>query len=113
MIEILDDFVQTRLDEIIPQRSHSEDWDLDSISELIGSVIPVDTAKLKNDIYSMTRDDLIEFIKKVALDIYELKEQRIGSDRMRFFERAIILSIIDGEWKDTNCSECHTGGEME
>ena len=61
VIEILDDFVQTRIEEIIPHRSHSEDWDLDSISELIGSVIPVDTAKLKDDIY--------DFVKKFDIDL--------------------------------------------
>ena len=100
VIEILDDFVKTRIDELIPVRSHAEDWDIDGISELIGSVIPVDTAKLQDNLYSMTRDDLIEFIKKVALDIYKIKEERIGADRMRIFERFIILRIIDEEWKD-------------
>jgi preprotein translocase subunit SecA len=100
VIEILDDFVQTRIDEIIPGRAHPEDWNLDQISELIGSVIPVDIPKLQKNIYSMTREDLVEFIKKVALDIYELKEARIGPDRMQIFERFIILRIIDEEWKD-------------
>jgi preprotein translocase subunit SecA len=100
VIEILDDFIQTRLDEIIPARAHPEDWNIDGISEVLGSVIPIDVTRLRQDIYSMTRDDLVEFLKKGALDIYQIKEQRIGPERMQIFERFIILRIIDEEWKD-------------
>jgi preprotein translocase subunit SecA len=36
----------------------------------------------------------------MAMEIYDLKEKRVGDERMRVFERFLILRVIDDEWKD-------------
>ncbi len=100
VIEILDDFIQTRVDEFIQPKSHPEDWEIDALLDSIVAAIPLDVARVKEKLYSLTRDDLVDLLKTMALEIYDLKESRIGSERMRIFERFLILRIIDDEWKD-------------
>ena len=100
LLQILDDFVHNRVEEFIEPRSHPEDWDIDNFLESINTVIPVDSKKIKSELYSLDREHLVEEIKKSALDFYEVKEKRIGPERMRVFERFLILRIIDDEWKD-------------
>jgi preprotein translocase subunit SecA len=97
---ILSEFIEVEVDRIIGGQKHTEDWDIDSMIETIGSVIPVDVKNLKENIYSMDQDGLVEQIKKDAMAIYDVKEKRYGSERMRLIERFIILRIIDDEWKD-------------
>jgi preprotein translocase subunit SecA len=43
---------------------------------------------------------LAESIWQVATTLYDAKEQRIGPDLMRQYERHILLQIIDAAWKD-------------
>ncbi|MCK4560479.1 MAG: preprotein translocase subunit SecA [Calditrichia bacterium] len=100
VLDTLDEFVENRVKEFIQQKSHPEDWEIDGLLESISSVIPLDIVSIKNKVYSLDRDELIELIKSMALEIYDLKEHRIGSERMRVFERFLVLRIIDDEWKD-------------
>ena len=98
--EILSEYVQIQIDRILGGQRHTEDWDIDMIVETMGGVIPIDSQSLKDNIYSMDQDALVDRIMNDALAIYDVKEKRYGSERMRLIERFIILRIIDDEWKD-------------
>jgi len=98
--EILEDFVYTRVAEFIDEKSHAEDWNIDALMESIGSAIPMDPRPIKENIYSMDYDSLIDKIISSAQEVYNFKEERIGSERMRIFERFLMLRVIDDEWKD-------------
>jgi preprotein translocase subunit SecA len=100
ILDTLDEFVELRIDEYIPQKSHPEDWEIDGLLESISAVIPLDVKSIKDKIYTLNRDELTELITSMALEIYDIKEARIGSERMRVFERFLILRVIDDEWKD-------------
>jgi preprotein translocase subunit SecA len=100
VLDILDEFVENRVSESVQQKAHPEDWEIDGLLESINSVIPLDVSSIKDQVYSLDREQLIDLIKSKALEIYELKESRIGSDRMRVFERFLVLRVIDEEWKD-------------
>lgn len=39
-----------------------------------------------------------EELKKRAMEIYEAKEQEIGSDEMRELERVVMLKVVDEKW---------------
>jgi preprotein translocase subunit SecA len=97
---ILSEYVDVQVDHIIGDQRHAEDWDIDLLLETMGMVIPVDITAMKENLYSMDRDTFEEQVKKHAMAIYDVKEKRYGSERMRLIERFIILRIIDDEWKD-------------
>jgi preprotein translocase subunit SecA len=100
VVEILSEYVEVQIDRLIGGQRHTEDWDVDLLFETMGGVIPIDISNIKENLYAMDQDALIEQIKKHALAIYDIKENRYGSERMRLIERFIILRIIDDEWKD-------------
>ena len=100
VLDILDEFVESRVNEFIHQKAHPEDWEMDGLLESVSMVIPMDISSIKDKVYSLDRDQLMDLIKEKALEIYELKETRIGSERMRVFERFLVLRVIDDEWKD-------------
>lgn len=45
-------------------------------------------------------NEVIQELKEKAHQIYEQKEQEIGSDNMRELERVIMLKIVDDRWMD-------------
>ena len=49
----------------------------------------------------MTKDKLKENLKKLGVQLYELKEKEIGDEeRMRELERVVMLRVIDQKWMD-------------
>jgi preprotein translocase subunit SecA len=100
VLDVLEEFVENRVNEYVQQKAHPEDWEIDGLLESISLAIPLDVTSIKEKVYSLDRDELIDLIIKKALEIYDLKEARIGSERMRVFERFLVLRVIDDEWKD-------------
>ena len=98
--EMVADFIESRVDQFTMGSNHQEDWDLQGIYEAIGSVVPVNQKEIEDNVYSWTREDLIEKLISYAKQVYELKEKRIGEEKLMVLERYFLLRIIDEEWKD-------------
>jgi preprotein translocase subunit SecA len=99
VLEILGEYLEVKVEEFLPANDPAA-WDLDSMLESVGGIIPVDAAAIRENAGSMTNDDMIQKLREGALEFYELKESRIGSERMRMLERYFILHVIDDEWRD-------------
>ena len=101
---IVEDYVanilSTILDEITPEKLHAEQWDLDALKTKLVDQFGFDPAAEGLDLHEMTRHELGETLFDRLKDKYEAKEQMIGEQAMRFHERMIMLSVLDGLWKD-------------
>ena len=53
-----------------------------------------------SDIENLKTEQVIEKVFEIAMKIYNGKEERIGSDRMREVERVILLQAVDSHWID-------------
>ena len=84
-----------------------EEWDMNAFSETLSAVIPVGKVNIKDDaMQQMTKEKLAESLKKLAVQMYEMKEKEIsqgqpeGMERMRELERVVMLRVIDQKWMD-------------
>jgi preprotein translocase subunit SecA len=98
--EMLADFIESRVDQFTGGSNHQEDWEMRGMFESIGSIVPLDQKDVEENIYSLTRENLIEKLINYAKHIYELKEKRIGDEKLMVLERYFLLRLIDEEWKD-------------
>ncbi|HSP20742.1 MAG TPA: preprotein translocase subunit SecA [Planococcus sp. (in: firmicutes)] len=77
-----------------------ENWNLKAMSELIGAnLLPEHTITLA-DLEGKNQQELIDFIKAAVNKRYDGKEQELTSDRMREFEKVVLLRSIDTKWID-------------
>ena len=53
-----------------------------------------------SDIENLKTEQVIEKVFEIAMNIYNGKEERIGSDRMREVERVVLLQAVDSHWID-------------
>ncbi|WP_296645601.1 preprotein translocase subunit SecA [Romboutsia sp. 13368] len=53
-----------------------------------------------SDIENLKIEEVIEKVYDIAMKIYNGKEERIGSERMREVERVILLQSVDNHWID-------------
>ncbi len=100
---ITDDYVSTilsnLLDEHAPEKAHADEWKLDA---LFAQLYDVFGAHLENEIDAteLTRHELGESIFEKLRARYDIKEQILGAPQMRYHERIVMLSVLDGLWKD-------------
>ena len=103
---ITEDYVSTILssflDEHAPEKDHPEQWNYDAI---FSNIFDTFGANFKDgpeaiDGPSLNRHELGETIFEKLRSRYELKEQILGPDAMRYHERIVMLSVLDGLWKD-------------
>jgi preprotein translocase subunit SecA len=108
---ILEDYVggilSSMLDEFAPEDRHPDQWNTKGLEEkLIGQFgLNLELAGIK--VQELNRHELGEAIfEKLKLD-YETKEKILSTDTMRYHERMVMLSVIDGLWKEHLLSMDH------
>ena len=96
--------IEKVLDRTIPMFTegykYPEEWDLDGLLEHLHPLfLPQGSVKF-TDVESLTLETLKNGILDKAKEIYAVKEQEIGPERMREVERAILLRVVDLHWID-------------
>ena len=79
---------------------YPEEWDLDGVFVALRNVYDPTFGPDDLDIASLTRADLEERVVDDALAAYFKREAIVGEEQMRSVERAVMLQVIDGRWKD-------------
>ena len=79
----------------------SENADLEKLVEEFSTIIPFD----ENSRRALTEQlkavpDTTEFLTKVAVDVYNQREQQMGSEIVRYIEQQEMLRVIDSLWME-------------
>jgi len=87
------------LDENAPEKVHADEWKLEP---LFSQIYDVFGAHLETEIDAtqLNRHELGEAIFEKLRARYDIKEQILGPQAMRYHERIVMLSVLDGLWKD-------------
>ena len=101
---ILEDYVggilSTLLDEFAGERVRQEQWDLKGLSEKLVDHFGFNLGDSGINTAELTRHELGEAIFAKLTETYEAKEKILGAATMRYHERMVMLSVIDGLWKE-------------
>jgi len=82
------------------KESSPDDWNIESFSNAIKAQFGLDVNELGIEWDTINYGELKEKTIHGIQDIYEEKEKIISPERMREFERIIMLQVIDSQWKD-------------
>src|SRR4026207_1381713 len=77
-----------------------DDWDVENYKIQVKTIYDSDIDSQGINIPAMTSPEVVNAIWERLKDTYERKEQQIGPEAMRTYERIIMLNIIDAQWKD-------------
>ncbi len=94
------DILAALLDKYAPKESHPDKWELDPLKQQIFTQFGVDLNRENVDLAQLNRQELGERVFEKLEQRYSAKEKLIGNDAMRYHERMIMLSVLDGLWKD-------------
>jgi preprotein translocase subunit SecA len=77
-----------------------DDWDIDNYKIQIKTVYDFDLDSEGIDPQRYTSQEVVDAVWERLKDKYAYKEDQIGPEAMRTYERIIMLNIIDAQWKD-------------
>jgi len=77
-----------------------DDWDIENYKLQIKTIYDLDADSEGINIPNMTSQEVTDAIWERLKLKYQTKEEQIGPEAMRTYERIIMLNIIDAQWKD-------------
>ncbi|MDR3752901.1 MAG: preprotein translocase subunit SecA [Terracidiphilus sp.] len=108
---ILEDYVggilSSLLDEYCNERTRPDQWDFKGLGEKLVDHFGFSLAGSGIKYEELSRHELGEEIFAKLTESYEAKEKILGAGTMRYHERMVMLSVIDGLWKDHLLSMDH------
>jgi preprotein translocase subunit SecA len=101
---ILEDYVggilSSALDEFAPEDKHLDQWNIKGMEDRLIGQFGRSLEKSGIKPLEISRHELGESIFEKLKEDYQAKEKILGADQMRYHERMVMLSVIDGLWKD-------------
>jgi preprotein translocase subunit SecA len=77
-----------------------EDWDLDGlIAHIHANWLPEDRIS-KEDLWGKEKNEMTEMILERIEQVYNEREEQIGTETMREFEKVVVLRAVDSKWMD-------------
>jgi preprotein translocase subunit SecA len=108
---ILEDYVggilSGYLDEFAGEKVRPDQWNLKGLDEKLKDQFGMNLEVTGIKPLEVSRHELGEAIFEKLKQEYEAKEKILGPETMRYHERMVMLSVIDGLWKDHLLSMDH------
>jgi len=77
-----------------------EDWDMDAVvAHAHTNYLPEDRVS-KEDLWGKEKEEIIEFLMERVEKLYDEREEHIGVETMREFEKVVVLRAVDSKWMD-------------
>ena len=96
------DVVNEIIDTYIPPQSFHENWNAEGLTQTLqtefGQTIKVNEWVAHDD--EITEDTIRARVIEGLEAGYAAKEAQVGSEVLRQFERAVMLQVLDGHWKE-------------
>ncbi|HEV2486262.1 MAG TPA: preprotein translocase subunit SecA [Terracidiphilus sp.] len=108
---ILEDYVggilSGFLDEFAGERVRPDQWNIKGLGEKLIDQFGLNLDETEIKPQELSRHELGEAIFEKLKEQYEAKEKILGAATMRYHERMVMLSVIDGLWKEHLLSMDH------
>jgi len=99
---ILEDYTATALsnilDEFAPANVHADQWKVEEMKAKLVDIFGTDFPSI--DFTAVNRHELGETLFEQLGKRFEVKEQILGAETLRYHERVVLLTVLDGLWKD-------------
>jgi len=99
---IRQDVIENLINEHIPPQSLEEMWDVPGLEDRIKGDLAIELpiAKWLEEDKKLHEETLREKILETVVSEYRAKEEMVGAEVLRQFEKAVMLQSLDSHWKE-------------
>jgi len=98
---IIEDVLELSVYAYIPLESTEESWDIATLKKrlMVDFLIDADIDDWIKKEPNIAIEEIAKRIKELGLDNIRLKEKTAGKEEILYFEKSVILQIIDHQWR--------------
>ena len=100
IMDFVNKIVDRTLAMYIPPESYSDQWDLKSLITYAEDFYAFKGQLTVEKLQELSREEMGEYLHKLAEDNYKLHEEEIGPDIMRELENLVMLKVVDSHWME-------------
>ncbi|GIO67592.1 preprotein translocase subunit SecA [Paenibacillus sp. FSL M7-1455] len=101
--EIVMDMIKPVIDRVVEahcQDDIPENWELQEVADYVNSKLLDEGSVTRDDLWGKEIPEMADFIFEKVKARYDQREERIGSELVREFEKVIVLRSVDSKWMD-------------
>ena len=98
--EMVDETVERTMTMYAPPEVYSEDWDLQALINYAEDFYAPRGLLTLDYLQIVCREELADYLQKVADDNYQAREDAIGPELMRELENLVMLKVVDNHWME-------------
>ena len=100
IMEMVEKVVDRTMAMYAPPEVYSEDWDLPALIRYAEEFFAPYGMLKADELGNLSREELDEYLHKVADEHYKAREAAIGSELMRELENLVMLKVVDNHWME-------------
>ncbi len=98
VLRMVEEAIDNALALFVDDRGFEEDWNLAGLVEYLESMLfPAGILK-EDSLRKMAPEEIRDLLLEKAAELYEAKEEKLGSETMRELERIVMLRVVDQKW---------------
>lgn len=102
--QIVMDMIQPCIDRVVDAHCNTEDipenWEYEEVIQYVSRHLLEEGAITKDDLWGKEQDEIKEFLFEKVKAKYIEREERLGEELVREFEKVIVLRAVDAKWMD-------------
>ena len=102
VINMIKGVIENYVEIFASEGKYYDDWDIEGlVLQLESILLPKDVFNVDEDEqHSITKEEIKERLIKIALKLYDEREEHLSLEQMREFERVVTLRVVDEKWMD-------------
>jgi preprotein translocase subunit SecA len=98
LLSLVDEIVEWYADSYCSEKDSPSDWSHESLQGALKETFGLEASL--SDLRGLGRGEMVPRLAGRIRERYEERERLIGTERMLFHQRMIMLQIVDTQWKD-------------
>ncbi|WP_134703673.1 preprotein translocase subunit SecA [Ammoniphilus sp. YIM 78166] len=100
VIKMIYSHVDRLIQQFCPESEVPEEWNLEGLIEQANATFLEEGVLTVKDIKGREAEEITEKFHQVINDLYAQREEYIGAENMREFEKVVLLRSVDSKWLD-------------
>ncbi|MFS0725897.1 preprotein translocase subunit SecA [Paenibacillus sp. 1P07SE] len=102
--QIVQEMIEPVVERIVaahcPAEEVPEDWDLQAVVDYAHATLLPEGSLTKDDLWGKEQEEMRTFIMEKVNAHYSQREEEMGAETMREFEKVVVLRAVDSKWMD-------------
>ncbi|MGY5484827.1 preprotein translocase subunit SecA [Paenibacillus sp. ALE2] len=77
-----------------------ENWELEEVAEYVNNNLLEENTLSRDDLWGKEKEEMVDMIFENVTNRYHSREEMIGEEMVREFEKVIVLRAVDSKWMD-------------